>query len=525
MDTLAPGSTSAVAAIAGGPIVQLQSTAALLALLEYEERDLKTRVSSIAHPEHVVSSIGKKEDGSCDRVLRVEEKLRLDQFVRECNIDRLLYNSDTDFREGQFAPPTGYAATFHEDTTFSPEVMEQSFRVFVSCSVDKEGRFRDDEIQRWKSALNATIPDRSPVPPIYGKHKVKDAWVPSLGSMSWIGIGDCIHSIKGPQPRCVYVVCTLDRATLENLSKQHYQLRNGSYLDAMPVIQWCRDIVRENARRLLYMAVTYMRLQTKAEVHLLCDSLYPKRKATELEKRWFASCGVPDISEIYAGVSPPSGCAVKDCPPVPVLSPRPSTPPPSPKPGGDEQVSNPDEDANDCLRQLFGGNDDDDDDDGDDDDGDEPGGPGYFDRYPRSLVPDVEVFVSDLVAYPHTPKHLLRLSNSCILQNKVVRLSGPDEDVHIYEVRRTDPSEALQTSIWLHSFPASANARPSPSPDAIRKPYLDTTWLDPEQHSSPYLTEWAFGSIDVALHGVDLSRGVITIQPQLVRITCNPPGS
>ena len=321
MDPQPPGSASA-APMAGQP-VQLQSTAALLSLLEYEERDLKTRVSSIAHPEHIVTSVGNKEDGSCDRVLRVEEKLRLDQFVRECNIDRLLYNADTDFREGQFAPPTGYAATFHEDTTFSPEVMEQSFRVFVSCSVVKEGRFRDDEIQRWKSALNATIPDRSPTPPIYGKHKVKDAWVPSLGSMSWIGIGDCIHSIKGPQPRCVYVVCTLDRATLENLSKQHYQLRNGSYLDAMPVIQWCRDIVRENARRLLYMAVTYMRLQTKAEVHLLCDSLYPKRKATELEKRWFASCGVPDISEIYAGVSPPS-VAVRDCPPSAVTAPAPA---------------------------------------------------------------------------------------------------------------------------------------------------------------------------------------------------------
>ena len=508
--------------------VQLQSTAALLSLLEYEERDLKTRVSTVALPEHIVSSIGRKEDGSSDRVLRVEEKLRLDRFVRECDLDRFLYNADTDFREDLFAPPSGYAATFHEDTTFSPEVMEQSFRVFVSCSVDKEGRFRDDEIQRWKSALNATIPDRSPDPPIYGKHKVKDAWVPSLGQMSWIGVGDCIHSIRGPQPRCVYVVCTLDPATADDLSKRYYHLRSGSYLDAMPVIQWCRDIVRENARRLLYMAVTYMRLHTKAEVHLLCDSLYPKRKATDQEKQWFASCGIPDVSEIYAGVASPSA-AVKDCPPVPAPPQPQPQPQPEPEPddgrrdgGGESDSDAEDDDAKDCLRHLFG----DRSSEGDEaaDGPYEPEGPDYFDRYPRSLVPDVEVFVCDLVAYPHTPKHLLRLSNSCVLQNKVVRLSGPDEDVHVYEVRRTDPSETLQTSLWLHSFPASANARPSPLPDVLRKPYLDTTWLDPTRSTNPYLTEWTFGDANVALHGVDFSRGVITIQPQLVRITCVPPG-
>lgn len=515
--------------------ISLQSTIALLSLLEYEERDLNSRTSAAAHPEHVVSSAGNADDGSSRRTLTVEEKIHMDRFVRECAIDRFLYHADTNFHTDSFAAPSGYAATFHRDTTFSPEVMEGSFRIFASCSVEKDGRFRDDEIQRWKSALNATIPDQSPDPPIYGKHSVKDAWVPSLGAISWIGIGDCIHSIQGPKPRCVYVVCGLDPGTLSHLSKEFYSLRKGSYEDAQPCIQWCRGIVRENARRLLYMAVTYMGLPTKAEIHLLSDSLYPQRNVKEWERQWFTACGIDDVSAVYAGIHIPA--APRDCPP-----PHPDN---NNNDDNNDDNNNNDNDEGDkvvleesvgrddaddlCLTTLFSATSDDDSQrdgnaNGNDDDGDSRLS---FDRYPRSLVPEVEVYVSDLIEYPHVPDHLLRLSDMCALHNKVVRVAGPDDDVYIYEVKRADPSEILQTAIWLHSFPGSGAPRYTGTAP-IRKPYLDSTWLDPKVAMSPYLAEWSFGDgfrSDPTLQGIDISRGVITIQPQLVRVTGHIPVS
>lgn len=437
----------------------------VLTLLEFEESDLKQRVSTEARPSYTEINLTPQTHH-----LSPEDRVRLTLFMRECRLDCLLYHSGTQFQP--FTPPTGYAATFHEDTTFQPSLFEHPFRILATCSVDKKGRLSDEEIARWKRVLNATIPDKSPRPPLYSKRTaVKSGdWSPSLGCMSWIGFGDQNHSVGGLGLRCVYVICGLDPQTIDDLQQEFYRLaKNHSFKEAKPVLDWARDIVRENARRLLYMAITSMGLVSKAEVHD-GGSLYPAQRILPWQLEWLEECGVDKVTDVPACIQfPPE--PPNECPLYPTCG-------------------------------------DDSEDDSSEDEEEDEDGP-YFDPYPRSIVPEIEIMIDDIVSYPHVKDHLVRLSNACALQGKVARiLGGPDGDIQV-----ADALPVEETAKWLHAFPSQGRLSVIPNADTR---FEDWTTLDPVA-GSQYLSIFTFDLPDVGMDGT--KPGVTTIRPVLVRVT------
>ena len=453
-------------------------SAPLFTLLEYDEEDLTRRKSESARPEFLTVPLGEPR-------LSREEDIQLQLFLKGCQLDRLLYHEDTDFHCQHFTAPTGYAATFHEDTTFQPALFEQPFRILVMCSFQFDERFKDADINRWKACLNAIIPDKSPDPPIYGVHEVEDGWIPSLGAMSWIGIGDQIHSIQGPGPRCVYILAGLDPVTVENLHMEFYDHHHrSSTKDVLPLLHWAKEICRENARRLLYMTVTYLGLTCSSEVYTHVDSKYAHTILDRSKQAWLKQCGIEHPAQVYGGCTFPD-IPPKDCPDYP---------------SADEEEDD---------------DDDDDDDDADDDQGLK------LDETVRAMIPEVELFIDDFIPYPHTSQHMLRLSNCCALEGKVTRIQGPDDDIVIYNVRQQEDESILWTARYLHAYPSQVN--PRYTMDTGRRKRLDRTWLTKDE-SNPYITSLSFRTTGRPLpEVVDLLSGFTTLKPQLIRITSIPP--
>jgi hypothetical protein len=427
-----------------------------LALLEYDEEDLRRRVSEEALPKYV--------DVIIDRQLTQQESSTLALFKQRCAIDRILIHSGTDFHVNEFIPPTGYAATFHEDTTFSPALFERPFRILVSCPVELKGRIRDVEIARWKRALNATIPDVSPRPPIYGKSTIKGGdWSPSLGSMSWIGVGEQHQYMGVMQTRCVYVICTPDKQTLADLNDRFYYLRKSSHKEVQPIMDWLREIVRETGRRLLYMACTAMGLPTSQEVHQ-GDTPYPEQTIEEWQGQWLFDCGVQVATQVPACIVFPKQVP-HECPPYPDMEPT----------------------------QLE---------------------PLQFDPVVRSLVPEFEVFLDDIVPYPYTPNHLVRLSDCCRRQGVMARVMGPEDEVCIYT--HDDQEDKAANERWLFAFPCQSKL-------IKRRPDEEESEVETTSLSGPYLKTYSYERFEKLREGFDKDIGVVSLTPVFVRVTTIPP--
>lgn len=442
-------------------------TSSLLMQLEFDDEDLHIRTTEN------IPADKNKINLSTSHQLNPEEERILTLLVREWRFASFLYHEDTDFHENHFTPPTGFAATFNRDCTFQPHLFEQCFRVFSMCSVEYEGRISQEEIIRWKRALNATIRDESPNPPIYGESEPSGPWSPSLGPLSWIGVGNYIHSKNGVGPLCVYVVCGPDQATMDHLQDLFYYHRNKPFKDVEPIFTWCRDVVKENARRLLHVATTHMLLPTAAKV-VTWPSTAEKRIISKGEWKWLTECGVEDPSTIYAGFYPPT-FKVLECPKM-----------------NEEELEQDNEDDVE------------------------------FDRHPHSIIPEIEIMLDDIVPYPHEQNHLVRLSGCCALEGKVARVKGPSDEIRIYNVAQS--TEPAFTKRWLHSFPAQSNLRVGLGDGPLRKPKLDFTWENEELKTNPYLSRFQFRLRDMALlNGVDHTPGSITIQPQLIRVTTKLP--
>jgi hypothetical protein len=440
-------------------------TEEMLSVLDMEESDLYRRISSEALPE----CKDVRYPGST-RTLNKRENLILQSFLKKKNLDHLIYHCDTDFHERHFFPPTGYAAICHEDTTFDGRVFEDLFRGFAVCTVLKDGRFKDQEIDRWKAAMNAIIRDDSSNPPIFGETDIDGPWVPSLGQNSWVAIGEKMSTLEKETTVCIYVFCGLPVKSHEHMQRMFYEMRNESFKKAETVYRWYREVSKECRKRILYTLKTAVGLETTAIVDTSCH-LYPRQSIPRHIYKWLQACGITNPSLVPSTFVMPTTLP-RDCPAFI-------------QPDEDEEI--------------------------DDDETPE------FDRQPHSLIPDLDIFLNDIIPYPHHPKHLLILSGCCALENSVVRVEGPDSQVLIYEAKKGEDSAA--TSRWLHAFPAQANPRIT----RPRRIQIDTTWERADQETNVYLSKFGFHFEDKMLEAVDVTVPKITLRPVLIRVTSVSP--
>jgi hypothetical protein len=159
-----------------------------------------------------------------------------------CRYDDIVIMPNYDARLGMYAPPTGYVATMHEDTTFRIEMIDPSiFRgVAVIDLTTRRERFRDTELQTFLVRMNQIIRDESPRPaPARG-------WVCSLGPFAWAGVYEK-RGGSGPPSYSLVVMSGLDCKTYEALVDELLERAH----DKMTVEEVCRTILpryREFAR-------------------------------------------------------------------------------------------------------------------------------------------------------------------------------------------------------------------------------------------------------------------------------------
>jgi len=426
-----------------------QTTVTLLHMLKFPTRSKPTE-EKYALPDLELFNPLKRE-------FTDEENAVLVRMIRQCLYHRLLVHSMTSIYHFSPNPPRSYAATCHLSTRFIPGIYDN---LFFGCAVfHVQGSYEVGREHRWKTAVNAIIRDRSNRT-LQRNADINSIWTPSLGRDGWIGVYNCVHSQSGTITKAVVVWSGLDPAVYEEMMRVMYYMYDNFFtlFQAFEHLLWYRQYSIENRRRLAYDVITY------GLDGLTCSSI-PKSSPmvdtkectlTAMDVVWLHKQGVRNIATIPSSYQLPS------------IETR--------NGWGEEE-----EDI--------------------EEEGDVP-----VDRYRRGFVADLDIIVDDHVEYHHDKSHFLRLSNACVMGDKVIRSTGPAGQMKIYPV---DPK--FDTKPWLHAFPA-LSTRSSTYEDDIRVSASIVT------ETGPWAPRWkyrVFGEeLTLKCHG---EGEVQTLMPVFVR--------
>jgi hypothetical protein len=413
-----------------------------------------------------------KQMNKTDRVLDENEKALMARFMFENSIQTMMFHTQTDLNETidrMYLPPIGYAATFHRQTPFDPNAYCNLFLRFCTVKVEK---IVTVDVNTWKAGINAIIPDESPTPPLLSKGMDKDdPWYPSLGRQGWISISETMDWQTLKTCYAINIVSSVDPATQNEMEIYMNKLQSKGLTvhAAEKNLQWFKEIVDENQKRILYLIVTHMKgLSTDAPVE--CS---PKRiertRVTHGTKKWLEACGLRNLDQLCGNFSLPAS-RPNHCP----LLPR-------------------------------------------DDDLNEDHGEVLVDYQPKGIRPDFAVWLDDVVDFPPDATHKLRLSGHCLLQDQVVRIVSPIGPIMLFKVRQDADAKAA----WLHCYPALATETPR-DPGISNEDILvgyNTNPVIVNEFGDTVIPQFRPISADLGRELVDLTVPATCMVPKLVRLS------
>lgn len=206
-----------------------------------------------------------------------QERDRVHLMVHHCRYHDTILLQHFDARVGKFAPPQGYAAIMHEDTTFRVDMLDRHiFRNVAITDLKRTKHFTDEEMRRNLARWNQCIRDQSPQPFTAGA----GPWVPSLGAFAWLGV----YRRRGASGAeySLIVVAGMDDATYAHLYRQAASEWDGrlSVREALERLIPYREYALKNARRLLARALDLIQEESMdppaaPEVGAGCPPLLP----------------------------------------------------------------------------------------------------------------------------------------------------------------------------------------------------------------------------------------------------------
>jgi hypothetical protein len=243
-----------------------------LSRLAIQEEDIGLeRVSTLAEPESLIremDKVAKKE----------EERDRILHMVHECKYHDTVILPNFDARLGKYAPPTGYAAVMHEDTTFRCDMVDRHlFRGVAVTNLVRSKRFSDQEMKDACIRMNQFIRDQSPKPPTL-QEGVYGNWVPSLGTFGWIGVYEKrgVNTSVHERTYCIAVVASVDDVTYEAMRDECIRMHGKvSVKEAIETLQPYREMTIINRGRLLALTVEILGEQSK-EMMAAPDLVYER---------------------------------------------------------------------------------------------------------------------------------------------------------------------------------------------------------------------------------------------------------
>lgn len=215
-------------------------------VLTLTPRDVTRRISTVAKPGGHLR-FENENPGQA-------ESDKFNALMETCRYDDVFVMNESDPRIGLYAPPTGYVAVMHEDTTFRIEMIDHLlFRGVSVLDLNRSEPFRESELQEWLRDVNKVIRDDSPLPGPAGD------WMPSLGPFGWIGLYE--KRVAGTVTYSIICISGLD---VQTFGQMHDRLVDGyhhqkSVLDAYrEVIEPYGPLASENRARLLTIAVSLL---------------------------------------------------------------------------------------------------------------------------------------------------------------------------------------------------------------------------------------------------------------------------
>lgn len=399
----------------------------------------------LAKPDFELINKRKKETDFSD-----EEKALLRLMIDECKFHQLLVDETTKVFIDQPLPPVGYAGIYHGLTPFDPRPFES---LFYGCSIlwiNKQGNH--DDKQKWTSAINAILPDKSPlVPTIADKNSLNGWWYPSLGKGGWVSLCMSFSVSTGHQKYALVVVSGMD----EKVHDEFMTLLNRLYKfgaaldDVYHAIQWYRSYVLENRKRILYLICNHG-----------IEGISPKNLSLSVCNTSPHSLKEPEPVPVESietlkrlGVQQPETLPISL--PLALLPVSPHKKPldeVGPTQGGlsrkqlvESQTKEQEihEDYIEAEAEEYIPI--------EKETSTQPIYCETLDRHPKGYNPDLDIMLDDLIPYKHDKSHFLRLSNCCEMNSKVVRIEGPTYVMNLAEVDKD-----TDTRDHLHAYPALA---------------------------------------------------------------------
>ncbi len=456
--------------------------AAHIAQLALLDSDRQRRKSLFAVPSLRIRVAASSGDGEGDGVEEEEEDgeeaaERLDQrtreklgaLVNECLYDWTVIMPNFDPRLGRFAPPTGYVACMHEDTTFRLDMIDRNiFRgLAVADLAPSTGRFSDEEIRDALARMNQMVRDVSPMP-YQGPGAAGNEWVCALGPNAWLGAYEKRHG--SVVTYALGVVAGLEDGAFDSmwsrLQSQYHCKRSVKDADA-EVLEAYRASAAENRARLLASLLALLEASRGAEV--LCSRGPPR---VPYARDPAPEQTIPDMAWAWL---PPAPFRVPIWYAFPSRSPRGCAEMPyglacyqvGAKMTEDEVTAR-------------------------------------GERCPASLVPSLDIALDDIKPYARAmQEHYVRYAN-CSESSAAVR--GP---LHPIRVRTKAPPSAAT----YHAFPAAACRTPAPAAAPLSVPH---TWEDADIPASVVVAGVAYGE----LHLRGEEGGIVSYYPVFVRVSC-----
>lgn len=391
--------------------------------------------------------------------LEDEDRERVRAMVEECGFTQTAILSNFDARLKSGLPPTGYAATWHQDSIFVADAFDHNvFRGVAGISLK---RVRPPERMHAAFAdLNAVFGDASPVPLV--SRTQKGNWVCSLGSFGWVGL----YNQPYPKPSFVAVVVAgLDSASWGAFRKEmREEMHRVKKVDEVfPKFEFWRKAAKKNRERVL---ATFVRLmnETTHDVGKMLETTVSYESRTDVKHedgiKWFKT---PHVRVPTWFVFP--SIAPRGCDPLPL----------------DPGVGI----ASDHSRT---------------------------EAAPWEVSPEFDVVVDDLVRYSEC--EYVRLAGCCDSRGSArVVLHGPMDEILLMETPGEPNAETL------NAYVSQAIQRPSPDQkesDGDADDDMLCTWEDPSLHTNRLVSS-------VYSFHTSLVRGdehAQRLNPICVRVSC-----
>ena len=241
------------------------------------------RKSHLALPEHVLRELPSD--------ITELERDKLAAMVQECHYHDTVTFSNLYARLGSVAPPTGYAARMHEDTTFRWDMIDRYlFRGIAMARIRRRVAFTPEEKQHALVRWNQVIRDATTHP--FTKEHVHAMWTESLGSFGWIGMYEStvqrgsgsVSSTPFPRKQVTYVLFALsgmDPVVYDEMYDFCVKELHGrvSVKEAMEQLAVYKEYTIQNRRRLLATALDVLgeqeEIAARATLPLTSSSFTP----------------------------------------------------------------------------------------------------------------------------------------------------------------------------------------------------------------------------------------------------------